>query len=118
MACAWLLQRAVSHQKALEMAFTGDLLDPAEALACGLVLKVVEPEQLMESATALARRIANNPSHALRMTKRLLREAQTERLDTVLELSAAYQALAHHTADHQEAVSAFLEKRTPNFEDR
>jgi enoyl-CoA hydratase/carnithine racemase len=115
---AWLLQRAVGHQKALEMALTGDMLDPTEALACGLVLKVVEHEQLMASAQALAQRIAANPSHALRMTKRLFREAQTERLETVLELSAAYQALAHYTEDHQEAVAAFLDKRTPKFKDR
>jgi len=67
---------------------------------------------------ALAQRIAGNASHALRLTKRLLREGQHMRLDSLLELSAAYQALAHHTEDHLEAVNAFLDKRTPDFKDR
>ncbi|MEN9775209.1 MAG: hypothetical protein RL322_2279 [Pseudomonadota bacterium] len=115
---AWLLQRAVGQQKALELALTGEMIDADEALACGLVLKVLPADQLMNAAHTLARKIAANPAHALRMTKRLFREAQTARLETVLELSAAYQALAHHTADHQEAVSAFLDKRTPRFEGR
>ncbi|MEN9762112.1 MAG: hypothetical protein RI906_1938 [Pseudomonadota bacterium] len=115
---AWLLQRAIGQQKAYEMALTGDTIDANEALACGLVLKVVESENLMTEARSLAGRIAANPGHALRLTKRLLREAQHSRLDSLLELSATMQALSHHTADHQEAVNAFLEKRAPNFQGR
>ena len=60
---------------------------------------------------AMARRIAANPGQALRMTKRLMREAQTSRLDAILELSAAYQALTHGSAEHEGAVAAFLERR-------
>ena len=67
----------------------------------------------MREAMSLAQRIAVNPPHVLRWTKQLLREAQHARLDTILEMSAAYQALAHHTADHAEAVAAMLGKRTP-----
>jgi enoyl-CoA hydratase/carnithine racemase len=52
------------------------------------------------------------------MTKRLLREGQYTRLPTLLEMSAAYQALAHSTEDHKEAVSAMLEKRKPTFTGR
>ena len=52
------------------------------------------------------------------MAKRLLREGQDMKLAPLLELSAAYQALAHHTEDHHEAVSAFLEKRDPEFRDQ
>lgn len=50
-------------------------------------------------------------------SKRLLREGQHVRPDTLLELSAAFRALAHHTADHDEAVNAILEKRSPSFSD-
>ena len=60
-------------------------------------------------------RIAANPPHVLRWTKRLLREAQHERLDTILDMAATYQALAHQTSDHAEAVAAMLEKRPPSF---
>lgn len=113
---AWLLPRVVGMSKAAEMSFTGEMLDAAAALACGLVSRVVAQDALMDEAMALARRIAANPGPTLRLTKRLLREGQTTRLDTLLELSAAYQALAHKTEEHVEAVNAFVEKRQPRFD--
>lgn len=112
---SWLLPRIVGWSKAAEMALTGDMIDAAEALACGLVSKVVPDHELMDSARALARRIAANPSHAVRMTKRLLWESHRGDLATVLEIAAAMQAAAHGTQDHAEAVEAFLQKRPPNF---
>ena len=112
---AWSLQRAVGYAQAAELFFTGDRFDAAEALRIGLVSRVVPDADLLDTAVALAERIAINPPRALRLTKRLLREAQNQRMSDVLELSAAYQALVHETADHKEAVSAFLEKREPSF---
>jgi enoyl-CoA hydratase/carnithine racemase len=115
---AWFLPRAVGMSRACEMAFTGDAIGAEQALAWGLVSEVAEPARLMERALALAQRIAVNPPQVLRMTKRLLQEGQHLRLDSVLEMSASMQALAHHTADHAEAVNALLEKRPPRFEGR
>lgn len=112
---AWLLPRVVGMSKASEMAFTGETLDANQALACGLVSRVVPHEKLLEEARELADRIAANPGHVLRMTKRLLREGQHTRLETLLEMSAGFQALAHHTADHAEALDAFAQKRPPKF---
>jgi enoyl-CoA hydratase/carnithine racemase len=112
---AWLLPRAVGMSKAAEMAFTGDSLSAQEALACGLVSRVVAPEKLMEEALKLANKIAANPGGVLRMTKRLLREGERSTLDSLLEISAGYQAIAHMTPDHHEAVNAFIEKRPPKF---
>jgi len=112
---AWLLPRIVGFSKASEMAFTGDTLNAQEALACGLVSRVVADDQLMIEARALAGRIAANPPHAVRMTKRLLREGRMASLTAILEASAAAQALCHATSDHREAVDAFLEKRAPRF---
>jgi enoyl-CoA hydratase/carnithine racemase len=112
---AWLLPRVVGYSKACEMAFTGDMLSAAEALACGLVSRVVPDGELMAEARKLADRIAANPPHAVRMAKRLLMEGRHTRLDTLLEMSATMQALAHTTADHREAAQAFLEKRRPEF---
>ncbi|MNV99463.1 1,2-epoxyphenylacetyl-CoA isomerase [compost metagenome] len=97
------------------MAFTGDAIDAREALACGLVSRVVPGPELLPTAMALARRIAANPGAVMRMTKRLLRAGQASSLASLLELSAGYQALAHKTADHREAVNAFIEKRKPQF---
>src|SRR5271154_335540 len=110
---AWLLPRVVGYSKACEMAFTGDMLNAAEALACGLVSKVVPDAELLDAAKALAARITVNPPYAVRMAKRLLIEGRHSRLDTLLELSASLQALAHATADHREAGNAFLGKRKP-----
>jgi len=113
---AWLLPRVVGRSKAAEMAFTGEMIDAAEALACGLVSRVVPAERLLDEARALAARIAANPGPTLRLTKRLMREGEHLRLDSLLELSASFQALAHLTPQHEEAVRAFIEKRSPRFD--
>ncbi|WP_205340374.1 crotonase/enoyl-CoA hydratase family protein [Denitrificimonas caeni] len=112
---AWLLPRIIGIPKASIMAFTGDAIDAQKALEWGLVEQLCSEDELEAQALEMAQRIAKNPGHALRMCKRLLREGQHMRLDSLLELSAAYQALAHHTQDHAEAVDAFVEKREPNF---
>jgi enoyl-CoA hydratase/carnithine racemase len=112
---AWLLPRAIGMSRASEMAFTGDSIDAATALAWGLVSRVVSPDELLPEAGRLAARIAANPPHVLRMTKSLLREGQHQDLDAVLELSATMQSIAHHTRDHHEAVAAMLERRPPEF---
>lgn len=112
---SWLLPRVVGWSKAAEMALTGDPIDAAEALACGLVSRVVSDADLLTEARKLARRISANPPHAVRMTKRLLWEGRRVDLASLLETASAMQAAAHATADHEEAVSAFLEKRVPDF---
>jgi enoyl-CoA hydratase/carnithine racemase len=112
---AWLLPRVIGMSRAAELAFTGDMIDAQQALAFNLVSRVVPPGELMEAARALASRITQHASHGVRLTKRLMREALHARLDSVLELSAVYQAVSHKTADHREAVDAFLEKRAPRF---
>ena len=112
---AWLLPRIVGMSRASELAFTADTIDAQQALAWNLVSRVVPHDQLMAAARELAGRIAQHASHSLRLTKRLMREAIHARLDSVLELSAVFQAVSHKTPDHSEAVDAFLEKRAPRF---
>jgi len=112
---AWLLPRVVGFARASEMALTGDMLNAEEALAAGLVSRVVPDAELMAAARGIAARIAANPPDAVRMTRRLLREAWNRGLDSVLELSAALQAIAHTTEDHREAMAAMREKRPPTF---
>lgn len=115
---AWLLTKAIGPARAAEMALTGDRVKADQALEWGLVNQVVEPEELMDAARALAARVAKNPPHSVRMAKRLLRESQHQSLESLLELSAAMQALAHHTEDHREALAAFGEKRPGNYTGR
>lgn len=112
---AWLLPRVIGLSRAAELSFTGRTLDAATALAWNLVSQVVPHDELLAAANRLADEIAANPPQATRMTKRLIREGMQMSLASLLDLSAAYQALAHQTADHREAVSAFLDKRAPQF---
>ncbi|MDO3396904.1 crotonase/enoyl-CoA hydratase family protein [Nocardioides sp. SOB44] len=107
---AWFLTRAIGPARAAEMALTGDRVDAATALEWGMVSRVVEPEDLLGAARDLAERVAKNPPHATRMAKKLLQESQQRDLEGVLELSAAMQAISHHTQDHTDAVQAFVER--------
>ncbi|HLI66268.1 MAG TPA: crotonase/enoyl-CoA hydratase family protein [Caulobacteraceae bacterium] len=112
---AWLLPRTIGMSRAAELLFTGDVIDAATALAWGLVSRVVPPERLVDEALALAQRIAAQPPHALRLAKSLLRQGQTASYDTLMEMSAAAQAISHLTEDHMEGVDAILERRDPVF---
>jgi enoyl-CoA hydratase/carnithine racemase len=114
---AWLLTRTIGRSRSAEMAFTGEMLTAQEALEYGLVSRVTPAAELLPAARELAARIVRNSGPALRMTKRLLRESQDNRLDTILEMSAAMQAVSHKSTQHREAVMAFIEKRPPQFED-
>jgi len=112
---AWILPRAVGAARAAEMILTGDTITAAEAQRYGLVGEIMAHDKVLAAARALAERVAANPPRTVRLAKRLLIESRHSRLEDVLELSAAYQALAHETADHREALDAFFEKRAPNF---
>jgi enoyl-CoA hydratase/carnithine racemase len=105
---AWMLPRLVGRSKAMEMAFTADPVDAETALRIGLVSHVVEGSELLDRAHAIANRIAQHPARAVRMTKRLLRDAEHTSLAKHLDLAAAFQAIAHLTPEHLTAVEAVL----------
>ncbi len=112
---AWFLQRLIGYQRAAEMTFTGKLVDAAEAKEIGLLLEVTEPGELMDRALAMAQTIAAKPPQALRYAKRLMKKAQRMELADFLDLCAVWQGVCHSTDDHVEAVSAFVEKRQPEY---
>ncbi len=112
---AYFLPRAVGMARACEMTFTGEVIDAQKASDIGLVNHLVEHDQLMNAAVAFAEKIATKPPEALRMAKCLLYAGQTTSLRQLLDQSAAFQALCHHTDDHMEALSAMFEKREPEF---
>ena len=112
---AWLLPKIIGLSMASELLFTGKLINADQAKECGLISEVFEESKLMIEANNLAQSIVKQPPDALRMTKKLLREGMISNFETMLEMSANMQALMHLTEDHQEAITAFFEKRDGNF---
>ena len=108
---AWFLPRIVGMARAVEMSMTGEPVDAKTALEWGLVSRVVEPEELMPAAQALAHKMTTNTPDIIRMTKRLLREGQQSSLASLLEISAAFQAIAHKTPEHADIVQAFMDRK-------
>ncbi|MDX6631491.1 MAG: 2-(1,2-epoxy,2-dihydrophenyl)acetyl-CoA isomerase [Gaiellales bacterium] len=115
---SWLLPRTVGYARAFELAATGRRVPASEALALGLVQRVLARDDVLPAAQELARQLAARPTLALGWTKRLMRAAEQSPLADAMELEAQLQASAVGTHDHAEGVAAFLEKREPRFEGR
>lgn len=115
---SWLLPRNIGYARAAELLFTARSIDAATAAEWGLVNRVVAHDSLMTEALAVAAQVAAQPPQALRMAKTLLRQGRDTTFDQMLEMSAAMQALAHLTEDHQEGVAAVLDKRPGDFTGR
>jgi enoyl-CoA hydratase/carnithine racemase len=110
-----LLPLIVGQEKALELAFTGDILDAREAERIGLVSQVVPPEDLMPRAQELAQKIAANPPLSVELVKRVMLEKVRNQLREALFFESYAQGVCRTTQDQKEAVKAFMEKREPVF---
>ncbi|MGN6315486.1 enoyl-CoA hydratase-related protein [Trinickia sp.] len=108
---SWFLARIVGYAKALELTLTSEFIDAEAALVLGIVSKVVPQDSLDSEALSLAKRIAKNPPIALRMSKRLVREAADASLATTLEMAASMQAILLCGREHKEAVGRFLDQQ-------
>jgi enoyl-CoA hydratase/carnithine racemase len=109
---SWLLPQVVGFQRAAELAYTGRIIDAAEARALGIVLSLHEPDKLLPAAYEIARVIAAKPPTAMRYTKRLLARARVGTpFDQVLEEAAVLQATLHETPEHAEAVAKLIERK-------
>ena len=115
----YLLPRLVGTSKALELIFTGDMLDAVEAERIGLVNRVVPDESLMPLTKELASRIAEGPSVAIELMKRAVYQGlETNNFASQLAYEGWAQELCYETKDVEEGVRAFLEKRKPKFSGR
>ncbi len=115
---AFLLPRLVGVRRAKELVFFGDDLHAEEAARWGLVNRVLPPEQLEATAREWAQRLANGPTVALAMSKRLLNRSLESDLDTALEEEGLAQCIVAQSEDIQEGVRSFFERRPPNFRGR
>lgn len=112
-AVLWPLLMGVNRAK--EYLMTGELVSAPEADRLGLTNHVVSLDTLMDEATAMARRLAAGPQVAIRFNKRLVNKDLEARVVQLYDLAAALEALSIETADHREAVAAFVDKRSPAF---
>jgi enoyl-CoA hydratase len=116
---SWLLPRVVGASVAFELLLTGRFVEAAEARSIGLVSAVTDPAGLREAALAVARRIRANSPYGVRMTKQVMwAQLEAPSLEVGMALENRTQVTAALTADHREAVQAFLEKREPRFTGR
>ena len=115
---SYYLTQLVGTAKARELYFTADLLDAPQALALGLVNRVVPDARLEEETMALASRLARGPRVALRYMKRNMNAAETASLKEMLDLEAWHHTRTGMTEDHREAARAFVDKREPHFKGR
>jgi len=105
----------IGMAKAKKYLLTGDLIKAPEAERIGLISSVVPAEKLMEEAWKTAKRFADGPTQAVAWTKMCLNKVLLERINLLFDTTIACEMLSQYTADHAEAVGAFLEKRAPKF---
>lgn len=105
----------VGMNKAKEYLMTGDLLTAQEADRIGLVNHVLPGDELLDAAMAMARKLAAGAQIAIRFNKRLVNKELEDRVNKIYDLALALEGLTFETADHREAVQAFLDKRDPVF---
>ncbi len=112
---SFFLPRLVGLGWALEMAFLGDEVGAEEALRLGLVNRVVPSEELESATREFALRLAKGPTKAIGLAKRAINRALSMDLEQLLEYEVHMQEIAGASADYQEGLAAFGEKRAPNF---
>ena len=115
---SWLLPRRVGLHRAKELAFFGDILSAAEAAEMGLVNRVIADADLDEFVGGWAQRLAAAPPIALAQSKRLLNNSMGVTMEQALDDESAAQSINFATRDTIEAISAFVEKRSPTYTGR
>ncbi|MEN8857007.1 MAG: enoyl-CoA hydratase-related protein [Flavobacteriaceae bacterium] len=111
----YFLPRLIGFQKALALAMLGDKVGAEEAEKLGMIYKCVPSEEFEEIINKLAIKLANMPTKALGMIKELFNKSMTNTLEEQLDMESKYQIEAAQSEDYAEGVSAFIEKRKPNF---
>jgi 2-(1,2-epoxy-1,2-dihydrophenyl)acetyl-CoA isomerase len=115
---SYYLTQLVGTAKARELYYTAALLDAQEALALGMLNRVVPDDRLEAETMALAARLAEGPRVALRYMKRNMNAAESGTLKDLLDLEAWHHSRTGMTEDHREAARAFVDKREPTFRGR
>ncbi|WP_276499559.1 enoyl-CoA hydratase-related protein [Pontibacter litorisediminis] len=112
---SFFLPRVVGSLKAFELSTLGSKVSAEEALQLGMVNKVVAPEELDAAVAELAARYAAGPTKAIGLMKKMLNKSFSATLDEMLDYEAHCQKIAGNSEDYKEGVTAFNEKRKPQF---
>ena len=112
---SYFLSKLVGTGKARELYYTAEPIEAEQALALGIVNRVVADDELAEATSTLARKLAQGPRIALALMKQHLNAAESSTLAALLDLEATHQIETGRTQDHKEAARAFVEKRPPVF---
>ncbi|RIK46191.1 MAG: enoyl-CoA hydratase [Chloroflexi bacterium] len=112
---AYFLTRLVGTAKALELLWTGDTLTAQEALALGIVNKVVPNAELLDYTYSFAQRLVNSPTLCIRAIKRLVYQSHHAELRSALDAASSLMGIVGSSNDHREALAALAEKRKPVF---
>ncbi|MDQ8704606.1 enoyl-CoA hydratase-related protein [Streptomyces sp. LHD-70] len=115
---AYLLPRLIGPRRAKELMFFGDAVSATEAERLGLVNRVVPADELEKTARAWAERLAQGPTRALALTKQLVNASLDVDRSAAFAAEAAAQEINMTTADAQEGVTSFVERRTPEYRGR
>lgn len=111
----WMLPRIIGVGKAAELIFTGRMVEAQEAMAMGILNKLVTHDRLREETMEMASQIANGPPLALRWSKVSMYQGLNTDFETAVRLLATFQGPLHLTEDFRESTKAFQEKREPTF---
>ncbi|GIS24111.1 MAG: hypothetical protein CM15mP124_5910 [Alphaproteobacteria bacterium] len=107
---AFFLQRLIGYQKAAELTLTGRKVSASEALELGLILKKVDPNQLLKETKKFANEIAKKPKNTIRYTKRLLKMGAKLPLKEFLDFCALLQGISHNHKEHKSALKNIKRK--------
>jgi 2-(1,2-epoxy-1,2-dihydrophenyl)acetyl-CoA isomerase len=111
----WMLPRLVGFQKAMALAMLGDRVPARDAESMGMIYKAIADEEFDQKVQELLDKLASMPTYGLALTKKALYLGMNQSLEQQLKTETELQILASETADYHEGVSAFIQKRKPQF---